>query len=141
MDCSEPRIVEYSLYSLMKSPLAVITLRHTVKGRKSGNTIVQSPPGSQFRSNNFPNEVAKHVLRPSMGRVGAENGNVSMDSIFALLDKHDLNRQRWETREGLRFEIAYWIEATDHQRRRKVTLGKLTSIDFERIQELVATAV
>jgi hypothetical protein len=37
-------------------------------------------------------------------------------------------------------EIVYWIEATYHRRRRKAALGKLTPIEFERIQELAATA-
>jgi transposase InsO family protein len=63
-----------------------------------------------------------------------------MKSFFALLQKNVLNRQRWETREELRLEIVYWIEATYHLRRRKSALGKHTPIEFERIQELAATA-
>ena len=73
-----------------------------------------------------------------MGRVGAAGDNAAMESFFSLLQKNVLNRQRWETREDLRLEIVHWIEATYH--RRKATLGKLIPIEFERIQELAATA-
>ena len=50
-----------------------------------------------------------------------------------------LTRQRWETREVLRPSIVHYIEATYHRRRCKLA-GKLTTIEFERIQELGATA-
>lgn len=140
MDCSSRRIVGYSIDARMKSSLAVNALRHAVNAREPVNTIVHSDRGSQFRSKDFTSELTKHGLRGSMGRVGAAGDNAAMESFFSLLQKNVLNRQRWETREDLRLEIVYWIEATYHRRRRKAALGKLTPIEFERIQELAATA-
>ena len=140
MDCSSRRIVGYSIDARMTSSLAVNALRHAVNAREPFNTIVHSDRGSQFRSKDFTSELTKNGLRGSMGRVGAAGDNAAMESFFALLQKNVLNRRRWETREDLRLEIVYWIEATYHRRRRKAALGNLTPIEFERIQELAATA-
>jgi putative transposase len=140
MDCSSRRIVGYSIDVRMKSSFAVNALRHAVNAREPVNTIVHSDWGSQFRSKDFTNELTKHGLRGSMGRVGAAGDNAAMESFFSLLQKNVLNRQRWETREDLRLEIVYWIEATYHRRRRKTAPGSLMPIEFERFQELAATA-
>ena len=140
MKCSSRRIVGYSIDARMKSSLAVNALRHTVNLRKPVKAIVHSDRGSQFRSKDFTSELTKHGLRPSMGRVGAAGDNAAMGSFFVLRQKNVLNRQRWGTREDLRPEIMYWIEATYHRRRRKAALGNLTPIEFERTQEMVVIA-
>ena len=54
-----------------------------------------------------------------------------MESFFSLLQKHVLNRQRWQTREQLRLAIVVWIEKTYHRRRRQDTLGRMTPIEFD----------
>jgi putative transposase len=140
MDCSSRRIVGYSIDAHMKSSLAVNALRHAVNAREPVNTIVHSDRGSQFRSKDFTSELTEHGLRGSMGRVCAAGDNAAMESFFALLQKNVLNKQRWQTREDLRLEIVYWIEAIYHRRRRKASQGNLTPIEFGRIQEGVATA-
>ena len=53
-----------------------------------------------------------------MGRAGAAGDNAEMESFFALLQKNDLDRQRWRTREQLKLAIITWIEQTYHRRRR-----------------------
>jgi transposase InsO family protein len=52
---------------------------------------------------------------------------------IALLQKNVLNRQRWNTREGLRIAIITWIERTYHRRRRQQRLGRMTPIEFEAV--------
>ena len=54
-----------------------------------------------------------------------------MESFFSLLQKNVLDRRRWRTRDDLRLAIITWIERTYHRRRRQVTLGRLTPIEFE----------
>ncbi|MCG3769143.1 MAG: hypothetical protein JW384_00263 [Nitrosomonadaceae bacterium] len=63
-----------------------------------------------------------------------------MASLFALLQKNVLNRKKWVTREELRITIITWIERTYHRRSRQRGLGKLTSIEFEKIYTQVAPA-
>jgi len=69
----------------------------------------------------------------SMGRVAACADNAAMESFFSLLQKNELNRKRWDTREELRLAIVTWIERTYHRRRRQEGLGRLTPVEFETI--------
>ncbi len=62
-----------------------------------------------------------------------------MESFFALLQKNVLDRRSWVTREDLRIAIVAWIERTYHRRRRQVTLGRLTPIEYESIMNTQAT--
>jgi len=56
-----------------------------------------------------------------------------MESFFSLLQKNVLDRQRWDTREGLRIAVVTWIERTYHRRRRQIGLGWLTPVIFEAV--------
>ena len=75
-----------------------------------------------------------------MGRVGACGDNAAMESVFALLQKNVLDRQRWSTREQLRLAIITWIERTYHRRRRQQRLGRLTPIEYETINQAALAA-
>jgi putative transposase len=68
-----------------------------------------------------------------MGQVGSCADNAAMESFFALLQKHVLNRRPWAAREGLWLEIVSGIEGTYHRRRRQRGLGKLPPIEYETI--------
>lgn len=50
-----------------------------------------------------------------MGRVGACGDNAAMESLFALLQRNVLDRQRGSTRAELRLAIVTWIERTYHR--------------------------
>jgi len=58
-----------------------------------------------------------------------------MESLFSLLQKNVLDRQRWATRKDLRLAIIVWIEKTYHRRRRQDALGRLTPTEFEILQQ------
>jgi putative transposase len=64
-----------------------------------------------------------------------------MESFFSLLQKNVLNRHPWATRAELRIAIVTWIERTYHRRRRQVTLGRLTPVEYELIMTTPATQV
>ena len=68
-----------------------------------------------------------------MGRVGACADNAAMESFFALLRKNLLDRQRWATREELRFAIVTWIKRAYLRRRQQAVPGRLTPLEFETI--------
>ena len=74
-----------------------------------------------------------------MGRVGAACDNAAMESFFSLLQKNVLDTRRWETRKELRLPIVTWIERTHHRRRRQITLGRLTPVEFEAIMTTPAS--
>ena len=139
-DACSKRIVGYSMDDRMTSQLAVDALNNAVLRRNPRQTVVHSDRGSQFRSHAFVQALRRHQLHGSMGRVGACADNAAMESFFALLQKNVLNRRRWATRQHLRLAIITWIENTYHRRRRQDTLGRLTPIEFETIQQAATAA-
>lgn len=131
------KIVGYSIQDRMTAALAVSALHNAARRRDSdvAGVIVHTDRGSQFRSRAFGHALNNHAMVGSMGQVGAAGDNASAESFFALLQNNVLNRQRWDTREELRIAIVTWIERTYHRRRRQRTLGKLTPIEFETINQ------
>ena len=124
----------------MKSRLAVTALNSAVARRGDvAGCVVHTDRGSQFRSRKFVRALHHHAMVGSMGRVGAAGDNAAMESFFSLLQKNVLDRRRWATREQLRIAIIYWIERTYHRRRRQLTLGRLTPIEYEAIMTTPAS--
>ncbi|MCB0995078.1 MAG: IS3 family transposase [Acidimicrobiales bacterium] len=133
-DVFSNRIVGYSIDSRMKASLAVNALENAVARRgEVAGCILHSDRGSQFRSRKLQRALVRHSMVGSMGQVGSAGDNAAMESFFALLQKNVLDRQRWATRDQLRIEIVTWIERTYHRRRRQLTLGRLTPIEYETI--------
>jgi transposase InsO family protein len=139
-DLFSNRIVGYSIDSRMTAELACAALRNAIALRDPSATVVHSDRGSQFRSHAFVRTLRDARLKGSMGRVGACGDNAAMESFFALLQKNVLDQQAWTNREQLRLAIVTWIETTYHRRRRQAALGDLTPIEFETINQQVATA-
>jgi len=140
-DLHSNRIVGYSIDSRMTASLAVAALRNAIalRGRPQGVTV-HSDRGSQGGFNTYVRTLRTNGLVGSMERVGACGDNAAMESFFALLQKNVLDQQRWHTREELRFAIIIWIERTYHRRRRQRSLGKLTPIEFETINQTAQAA-
>ena len=139
-DACSRRIVGYSMADRMTAKLAVDALHSAVLRRRPVATVVHSDRGSQFRSHAFVRVLRTHQLHGSMGRVGACADNAAMESFFSLLQKNVLNRRRWQTRQQLRLAIITCIENTYHRRRRQDTLGRLTPIEFEILQQAATAA-
>lgn len=140
-DVFSNRIVGYSMNERMTSELAVNALNNAVSRRPDqvAECVVHSDRGSQFRSRKYVEALKHHRLHGSMGRVASAGDNAAMESFFALLQKNVLNRQRWHTRDQLKFAIMYWIERSYHRRRRQRALGRLTPLEFETVhQEVIA---
>ena len=139
-DVFSNRIVGYSIDSRMKSRIAVNALNNAVARRGDvAGCVLHTDRGSQFRSRKHVRALARHSMVGSMGRVGAAGDNAAMESFFSLLQKNVLDRQVWATRDELRIAIVTWIERTYHRRRRQVSLGRLTPIEFETIMSTPAT--
>jgi putative transposase len=139
-DMFSNRIVGYCMDSRMKSRLATTALHSAVARRGDvAGCVLHSDRGSQFRSRRFVHALNRHEMAGSMGRVGAAGDNAAMESFFSLLQKNVLDRRRWDIREQLRIAIITWIERTYHRRRRQLSLGRLTPIEFEAIMTTPAS--
>lgn len=131
-DLCSNRIVGWAIDERMTSQLAIAALRMAIMRRlPCGTTIIHSDRGSQFRSRAFRAVLTAAGLSGSMGRVASAGDNAAMESFHSLLQKNVLNRQRWATRDQLRYAVIHWIEHTYNRRRRQRALGKLTPVEFE----------
>ncbi|GAA1700787.1 hypothetical protein GCM10009792_21270 [Microcella alkalica] len=97
-DIFSNHIVGNSIADRMTSELAVSALRMAIQRRNPTGTIVHSDRGSQFRSRRFHEELDRHGLVGTMGRVGAAGGKAAMESFFALLQKLVRNSRRWSSK-------------------------------------------
>jgi len=139
-DACSNRIVGYSIDHRMTAELAVNALRNALTLRGGVGTIVHSDRGSQFRSHAYVRALSEAKARGSMGRVGTCADNAAMESFFSLLQKNVLNRQRWQTHDDLRLAIVAWVEKTYHRRRRQDSLGRLTPIEYETVNQAAHAA-
>ena len=130
------RIVGYSIADRVTSQLAVDAVESAV-ARRGGNVAgckLHSDRGGQFRSRKLQQSLWRHQMLGSMGQVGSAGDNAAMESLYSLLQRNVLDRQRWSTREELRIAIVTWIERTYHRRQRQARLGRLTPIEFEAVR-------
>ena len=133
-DAWSNRIVGYSIDERMKARIVVRAVDNAAARRGDvAGCIVHSDRGSQFRARKTHQALARHRMVGSMGNVGTAADNAAMESFFALLQRNVLDRHRWRTRDELRIAIVTWIERTYHRRRRQLTLGRLTPIEYETI--------
>jgi transposase InsO family protein len=137
-DVYSNRIIGYSIDSRMKARLAVQALdnavaRRRIDGGEVAGCILHSDRGSQFRSRKVQRALTRYAMVGSIGQVASAADNAAMESFFSLLQNNVLDRQSWRTREQLRIAIVTWIERTYHRRRRQVTLGRLTPLEYEAI--------
>lgn len=137
------RIVGYPISDRMDSKIAVDALnnavaRRAVEGQAVASCTLHCDRRSEFRARKLQQELWRHPLVGSMGRVGSAGDNAAMESFFAFLQKNVLNRKRWASRHELRITMVTWIERTYHRRRRQDRLGRLTPIEFELIMSKAA---
>jgi putative transposase len=134
-DLFSNRIVGWAIDTRMKARLVVAAIEMAV-ARRDGDVagcIFHSDRGSQFRARKVHRALARHGLVGSMGQVGSAGDNAAMESFFALLQRNVLDRRHWATRNELRIAIVTWIERTYHRRRRQAALGRLTPLEYEKI--------
>jgi putative transposase len=137
-DVCSGRIVGYSMYSRMKSSLAVAALENAVRARRPAGTLVHSDRGSQFRSRRFVESLRQHGLTGSMGRVACGQRRDGILLLAAARERPGPPAVAHQA--GLWLAITTWIERTYHRRRRQRRLGKLTPIEYETINRTALTA-
>ncbi len=74
-------------------------------------------------------------VRPSMGTVGDAYDNAMAESFFATLECELIARRKWETKTKARLEIFTWIETWYNPHRRHSSLGQMSPINFEKLQQ------
>jgi putative transposase len=132
MDLYSRRIVGWSMSRWISRRLVLAALRMAIDAREpEGKLIHHSDRGSQYTSDDFRDELAKHGIECSMSGAGNCWDNAAMESFFASLKRERIHRVRYRTRDQARADIFDYIEVFYNRKRRHSYLGNISPDDFE----------
>jgi putative transposase len=136
LDLYSRRIVGWSMSRWMSRRIVIDALRMAVNarqpaGKPAGKLIHHSDRGSQYTSDDFRNELAKHGIEASMSSTGNCYDNAVAESFFGLLKRERVNRVRYRTREEARADLFEYIEVFYNRKRRHGYLGNISPAEFE----------
>jgi putative transposase len=134
VDLFSRRIVGWAMDATMTSRLVVDALAMAV-GRRGAvaGVIAHSDRGSQYASEHYQTELARHQLVGSMSGVGQCWDNAVVESTFGRLKVELIHGEQYRTRDEARASIFEYIEAFYNRIRRHSTLEYLTPEEFERM--------
>jgi putative transposase len=141
LDAHSRRIVGWSIDSHQASSLVTNALAMAISSRiPPAGTVIHSDHGSQFTSWAFSERVRQAGLVPSMGTVGDAFDNAVIESFWARLQTELLNRKKWKTRIELSTALFEYLEIFHNRNRRHSSLGMLTPIEYEKVNNQTANA-
>jgi transposase InsO family protein len=134
LDAHSRRIIGWSIDSHQATSLVTNALAMAISNRTpSGATVIHTDHGSQFTSWAFSERVRQSGLVPSMGTVGDAFDNALIEAFWARLQTELLNRKKWKTRIELSTALFDYLEIFHNRNRRHSSLGMLTPIEFEKV--------
>ena len=104
---------------------------------KIGISIVihHSDRGSQYTSQAYRDQLARHGLVSSMSRVGMPYDNTVVESFFSSLKNELTHHERFETIEDARRKVFDYIEVFYNRWRKHQALGYRSPAEFESIKK------
>jgi putative transposase len=133
MDLYSRRIVGWSMSRWISRRIVLAALRMAIDARQpEGPLIHHSDRGSQYTSDDFRDELAKHGIDCSMSGSGNCYDNACVESFFGLLKRERVNRVRYRTRDEARADLFDYIEVFYNRKRRHGYLGNISPADFEK---------
>jgi len=141
LDAHSRKVVGWSIDTHQASSLVTNALQMAISNRTPpAGTVIHSDHGSQFTSWAFSERVRQSGLVPSMGTVGDAFDNAVIESFWARLQTELLNRTKWKTRIELSTALFDYLEIFHNRNRRHSSLGMLTPIEFEKVNNQTTNA-
>ena len=136
LDLFSRRAVGWSMQSSMTAQLVADALMMAVWRRgRPAQLLHHSDQGSQYTSEHFQRLLAEQGITCSMSRAGEVWDNSAMESFFSSLKTERTARKVYRTREEARSDVFDYIERFYNSTRRHSTLGYLSPVAFEQMQE------
>ena len=132
MDLYSRRIVGWSMSPWLGRRIVLDALRMAIACRRpKGVLIHHSDRGSQYTSDDYRKELARHGITCSMSSTGNCYDNAAVESFFGVLKRERVNRVRYQTRDEARADLFEYIEVFYNRKRRHGYLGNTSPADFE----------
>ena len=136
LDAWSRRIVGWAMKTTLHTELVLEALGMALGQRCPKSVIHHSDQGSQYTSIAFGERCEKADVRPSMGSVGDCFDNAMCESFFATLETELLDRRTFHTRIEARRAIFVFLESWYNRRRRHQSLGYLSPVEFEALNDV-----
>jgi putative transposase len=134
MDCYSRRIVGWSMRPDLETELVVDALEMAIARRRPQPGLVHhSDQGSQYVSLRFGERCREIGIDRSMGSRGDCFDNAVAESFFATLEKDLLRRRSFATRQEARTAVFDYIEVFYNPIRLHSTLGYLSPVEYEKM--------
>ena len=132
MDLYSRRIVGWSMSRWINRHLVIDALSMAVGSRRPDGVLIHhSDRGSQYTSDDFRDELARHGIQCSMSGRGTCYDNAVVESFFGVLKRERVNRVRYRTRDEARADLFDYIECFYNRKRRHGYLGNISPAAFE----------
>ena len=96
--------------------------------------------GSQYTDSRYQDKLRAHGILPSMNSVGSWYDNAPMESFFGTLKRERVHHCAYQTRNEARPDVFYCIEGFYNQTRLHSSLGYLSPVARESVQDKHASA-
>lgn len=126
IDLYSRMIVGWSMSANMKAEIVVDAFRMGVERQGRAPIVAHSDRGSQYASDSFRSELARHGCIQSMSRRANCWDNAVAESLFASLKKELIFHESYTSRIQASTAVFDYIEIFYNNRRRHSALGYLT---------------
>lgn len=135
LDVSSRRVIGWSMSEQRDKQWVTAAFQMAVSSRPpQAGLLHHSDRGSQYTSAGYQALLKQYGIQVSMSRKGNCYDNAMMESFFGTLKEECVERQVYQSRREARTSIFASIEAFYNRKRRRSSLGYVSSIEYERQQ-------
>lgn len=134
LDLWSRRIISWKADNAMDETLVSSALNKAITERKpKAGLIIHSDRGSQYASHRYRKMLRENNITQSMSSKGNCYDNAPTESFFSTLKRELIYRENYKTREEAKRSIFEFIEVFYNRQRRHSTLGYLSPMQFENL--------
>lgn len=136
LDLSSRRVVGWAMRETLDQELALAALRMAIADRRPGPGLLHhADRGSQYSGRAYRGLLAAHGMVCSMSRKADCWDNAVSESFFATLEHELLALTEFHSRHEARRAIFEFVEVWYNRERMHSTLGYLSPVDYEALQQ------
>lgn len=139
IDLFSRRVVGWSINDTLeaKGVIAALEMAFAREGNNAG-VIFHSDRGVQYASSDFRELLDDKKAIPSMSRKGNCYDNAFAETFFKTIKSELIYRQEFESEKDLRSAIFEYIETWYNRKRLHSSLGYLSPVEYEKINQKAA---
>ena len=134
LDLWSRSVISWRADSFMDENLVIKPLEKALRDRQPGSELIlHSDRGSQYASQRLRQVLRENNITQSMSSKGNCYDNAPTESFFSTLKRELVYRQSFKTREEAKKSLFEFIEIFYNRQRRHSTLGYLSPMQFEKL--------